>query len=278
MDPTASFQPKQDLVVIKADLDLLERTKKKTENELEQLNKTKTEALRMHEHQVTQKKTEAEHWKREGERLQNLCHLYSQSVEDLEKLIKEKKLERTQLIQKTTDEVQQIHDDAKNREEAVTGREKNVTLISERTKKDVEIVTRTLRAIALREKKLTADRQVLKEEQKQHKAMVELSKLEVAKAQRLLDDIDRQLAEKREEKRTLEVQITQQTKHAETIGKEANSRLTDVKRRESVVVRKEIAANERDEKQNQREIKLADREATVGRAYRETIQRGGRVN
>lgn len=276
MDP--QVQAKTDLITLNADIGQLERKRDKILKDLESLNKSKEEAFKQHDQQIRIKKDAAEHWRREGERFQTLCHLYNKSAEELSETIDRMEKERTQLVQKAKDEVQQIYDDAKNREEAVAGREKHVEVVTKQNEVDKQVVKHKSEELDAEAKKnrialgeIRRDRENLKNEQ-------EKSKQAVATAQELLDDIDRQLAEKRMELQGLDTQIENRTKHAETIGIEAESRLAEAKRRENVVARKERGIRETIDKHNKKELWLADREATIGRAYHETIQRGGKVN
>lgn len=276
MDPQA--QAKTDLITLNADIGQLERKRDKILKDLELLNKSKAEAFHQHDQQIKIKKDVAEHWENEGKRFQTLCHLYSNSAEELSETIDRLEKERDQMIAKAQEEVQQIHDDAKNREEAVGNREANVNKTRSIVAKQQEDVIRAVGNLQVMQQKVKEEKAELSDQSGQLEIEREETKQAVAKAQVLLDDIDRQLAEKRMELQGLDTQIENKTRHAETIGKKAESQLAEVQRRENVVARKERGIRETIDKHNKKELWLADREATVGRAYRETIQRGGKVD
>jgi chromosome segregation ATPase len=272
------FQAKQTLVTIQADINLLERKKTKILQEIEHLQATKAEAFKQHDQQIKHKQDAADHLTNEGKRLQALAHLYSQSVEDLEKEIAGKKAEKEQLIAEAEIAVKTIHDEADNRIKAVADREKNAT---ERE----EEIDHQQKVIALRVKHIVEDGEKL--EQKQEELLDRkfalagkeaAAKEAVAQAQELLDDITRQINEKRMQSQTLDQTIENKTREVDRIGKEAEVKLQELDRLIAEYTKKEEMQSEKAIELNKKERWLDDREATVGRAYRETLQRGGKVN
>ena len=106
----------------------------------------------------------------------------------------------------------------------------------------------------------------------------ELSRQTLVENTKLLDTINRQLILKRMELQTLEEHIAEKAKRGEIMENEAKRRFQEAGNRLVEVAAKEVILDEKDKKLHEKELQLADRESTIGRAYRETVARGGHID
>lgn len=100
----------------------------------------------------------------------------------------------------------------------------------------------------------------------------------VAHNKNLLDDMVIRIEAKRKEEKILDESITNKKEEAAVIGNLVRIQLQMANRLIKEYNARKKLQDEKDIEQNKKELWLTDREATVGRAYRETISRGGRVN
>lgn len=271
-------QLQQKLATLKGDILLAERQLSQLQKDIELHQNSKGKALQEFDKQITAKKKALEAAISEGARLQSLCHLYGGSLEDLQKEIEKIKNIAKLAKETATEEVKSIHEEADNRIKAVEDREKNVENREKTATERENLVENAIKT--LQERSLEAEKYQIRLEEREKKIIAdeEQAKQSLVKAQKLLDDRDRQLKEKTMQVQQLDETIKEKTSIAETTGKEADSRLADVKRRENLVARKEKDLHDRDIEQNQREIKLNDKSDTIRRAYQEVLSRGGTVN
>jgi hypothetical protein len=270
-------QEKQSLIITRADAQLAEREKNKILQELETIQGTKEVAFREIAQQKENAQKEVMALKGEGLRLQGLVRLYTEAIEGF---IQERDLaEKAALTQKTRaiEEVKGIYSDADRRERVVMDREENVSKKEAELAKCEDIIKGREGAVIVIESQIEERAQLIMAREKGLSIREADSNLRLEKTRRLLDDIERQLKEKRIEMESLDTTIRNKTMIAEQTGIEAQSKL-----KEASLLIKELAAqketqDEKDKKLNQKELWLNDREATVGRAYNEVISRGGRV-
>lgn len=276
MEP--QLQAKQSLIQIEADIHLAERDKRKIVTELEQLNSTRTAAFKQYDQQIKHKKDEYDVYEAKIEDITTAIEKNEEVLQQLSDEVVQLTTKRDRLIAEARDAVKTVHDEAEQREKAVTDREHNVQIASEEVKLSEQIVNKTVQEIALQQGQLTIERKVFEKDQRDFAAEEEASKKTVAKAQELLDDINRQLKAQRMQSQQLDTEIINKTAHSIVIGNLAQVRLDEADRRLKVVAQREVSANEKDIEQHNKDIQLDDREATIGRAYRETLQRGGKID
>jgi chromosome segregation protein len=272
------FNAKQTLVTLEADIDLKNRELKKVTTELERLNTTRGTSFEQYDKQIKLKQNQIDGLQKEMERLEGEIKKSTELFHSLDGQIVAKQTEAARITSEANQQVLEIHNDAERREEAIGNKEANVKLREEQVKTNQEIVDKSLHEINLQKTRVAKARQELVTDKATFEAEKKQSEQAIAKAQELLDDINRQIREQSMQLSTINTSIDVQTKKADEIGKEANERLEKVKTREILVAGRERGVNEKRNELIKKEIWLDDREATVGRAYRETLERGGNIN
>lgn len=271
----SQIQSNQDLTRIQADIRLATREYNKILKDIEQFETSKTAALKEGDQQIRIQKASIERLTNEGIRLSTLCRLYSQTLADLELAMKDYGKED---VERAEQKVKEIYGEAERTRADADAYMKRVEVKDNSVKlREIEADKKLVEAKEIQEK--TAKLQIKLDEQQKAITHEEITaKQSLVEANKLLDDISRQIREKRMQNQGLDIIISNKTKQADAIGVEANAKLTEAHRLLSVADKRKEAQDARDITQNNKEIWLSDREATVGRAYRETLQRGGKLN
>jgi len=268
---------KLELITIRADIQLNEKKLRDLENDLKILNKTRQIAFDEKNKQIATLQEIIDSLTKEGKRLQGLVHLYSKTLEDLQKDVN--KYKELVVIQKgiATNEVASIHQEADNRIKAVKDREENVDMLITNVDKRGEVVTQKEILLSKKEGELQEREDKANKLDLDVRIQVKKAEATLASKQDLIQNMDRQLEEKRMQVQRLDTEIFQKQKVAETTGQEIESRLTAVVSREILVAGREKELHVTNTELIQKELWLADREATLRRAYLETIKRGGKI-
>lgn len=266
------------LDTLKGDIQIAQREVDKINHELETMQKTRGDAFKQYDQEIKHKKDQVEEYQREGLRLQKLIALYTTSAESLEGEIKKFKENHANNLKLATDEVQQIHDDAKNHEQAVLNREIQVkgresavnTREIQAVKKDEEYVKGMKRNDLIKGELVKKEIEIQTERKNANQA--------VAKAQVLLDDITRQIREKEKHMQLLDTTLDTKQRRLDGMGKTIEEDRRVVSERERIVAAKEVNLDVKNTEIINAQKKLRDDQQTLRRAYRQTIQRGGSVN
>lgn len=275
MEP--SFQQSNQLIKIQADIDLKEREYKKLFEELENLQKAKGAAFKQHDTQIQHKKDELAVLEKKIDYLQSLMPPLQEAYVFLQNNVKRIKENGDMVTKAAEDAVKTVYSDADAIKREAMDLEANVK------KHENEVVKRE-NEVAFREKRAD-ERDIVQNalDKKLDNRTTELDNLEieskktVAKAQELLDDINRQLNTKRMQVQKLDSEIIQKTEHAVVIGNIAQRKLETVEQREKVVAQREVSTHAKTTELHNKELWLTDRESELRRAYTEVVQRGGNV-
>lgn len=266
------------LKTLNGEIVLAERKLSDLSHELEQLQTTRDQAFKSHAADVKKQQDQLAAITNEAKITANLARGYSLSLDELQEAHKTFFEKKREDIQEAKNAVRSIHEEVERREAAVKDREDNVTNREAAVENREKVVRNGEEALVVREEKVKIDVEELAKRTSQLLVDEEKSKHSLAQEKELLDDIDRQIRQKRMELHGLTLTIEMKEKVAKNTGQEVEARLTAVESRELLAEGKEKGLNERDTELNKKEIWLDDRERTVGRAYRETIQRGGVVD
>lgn len=271
-------QLQQKIAQLKAEISLKERELAKLLKDIEQLQKTKGQAFKDYDAQIKVKKEELEGLNQEAGKTQGFCHLYSRQLNELQ-IEAEKELKASNLQkERARQEVEQVYLDA---EKTKRQAENRIVAVAEReVKADEKEKLIEASIIALQEKQITIDKQEaqIAERIKVAEIAETTSKEAIAKSGKLLDTLDRQIKLKKMQVQNLNTTIDDMGKQAERIGVEAKTQLEKALKLIEEYNLQKGHLDDRDKELNKKEIWLSDREATVGRAYNETIKRGGKIN
>ena len=268
-------QANQTLLKLKADIVLAEKEKKKALDDLDQLQSIKTQAYKKYNTENTLQQNKIKVLTKTVGDLKSMA-------DDLEAVIKSKKDELKDFgkeeIKAANDSLKVIHGDIEIIKREIKDREENIASEKEylnKSHRDMDIKIQELQTLKfeleLREGEIQKEKDRLGEAEQQ-------SKEAVAKNRELLDDINRELKEKRMQVINLDVAIESKTKQAESVGVDANARLAEAEHLEKLVLGKENALNDKNIELIKKERWLSDREASLRRAYLETVHRGGKVD
>lgn len=265
---------RQSLIAINADIKLAEKEKKKILDDLEQLQKSLGEANKNYDKHLSLKREALDNVQKELSFVKELCQRYTSALELLKpELANFGKKE----IAEAEDRLKVIHGDIEAVKRELIDRENNTKEEAKRVERESRSADSKLRVAESIRKANEQEEVRLNEKAAKISEDEAKAKEAVVKAQDLLDTINREIEKKRMQVQKLDITIEAKTKQADNIGAEAIAKLQEANRRMALATRKEEANNEKDKEFIQKEHWLDDREATVGRAYRETIQRGGKV-
>lgn len=266
------------LATLNGEILLAERKLLTIQTDIENHQASKTKALEEFEIIKKKKLGEIDVLMVELEGVMEVHTLYDDVILEQEERRDTAQKETTLIIQTATEKAQGIMAEAENAQKAVEDREQNVSIREENCTLAMDSIEGLFEEVEEHANTNILQTETLVEREKIVVQSEENSKEAIAQAQVLLDDIDRQLSEKRVEMQNLDITITEKTKIATETGKEVEARLTDVIRRENVVAGEERGLHDKHKELIQKELWLDDRETTVGRAYREVLQRGGTIN
>lgn len=265
-------------IKLKADIELATRELRRLQADIDNLATTKKYAFKEFEEQKKDRQKTIDHLQAEGVRLQKLCHMYSSAFTDLEEVIQLAYKEKETVEKEAKEAVIAIHEEVEKRIRAVSDREVNVSKREQLNDQREQAASKKELALT---RLITENDNKIEELIRQGKELdsrTETVNKSLAKAQDLLDDITRQLEQKRMQVQVLDKQIEDKTRIAETTGKNAEERLQSVTLRESIVAGREKMVNERTIEQNKREVRLNDKSATIRRGLDELLQKRRALN
>lgn len=262
---------------VNGDIILAEKKLQRLSSDVTNFEESKAAGLREYDNQIKKKQAEIDALTLEGKRLQGLSHIYSNAIQNLriEKETQEKI--NIHLIEKAQTDVLLIHQVAKEVREAAQIQQKKVKVFALTVLLRHVSVVNMSAALTLLKKQLDIKQEAIEKQDRDVTERERSANVALAESQKLLEDINRQLPEKQKMLTNLNEFIEKRKKEAEQIGILAAMRLAEANRLLSGVARKEKLQRAKSIELNKKELWLNDREATVGRAYRETISRGGRV-
>lgn len=263
---------------IDPEISLLEKKKSDLLKEVEDLQTSKTKALKEYNGQIQHKIEVLDNATKEGQRVAALCRFYSTTLENLTGDMKQLEEEKATRITEAEDAVKGIYAAAYNAAKAVEDREANVTEKEKGVDKHLELAEvkelENVRQDSILDERLDdVEERVAAAEELEAK-----TKDTLAQTRELLDDIKEQIKQKMMQVQTLDIEIATKTQSSEKIGLEAEGKLRVSNRLMVNLSAKEVSLDEKNKRLDKKELWLNDREATVGRAYRETLGRGGKIN
>lgn len=266
------------LLQLKAEITLKEKEYNKLLLDIEQLQKTKKTAFEQSTKEIKDNTEKIANLISKGKEMTALLTLQSEALEDIQNKINNAK------EQYAKDKL-----DAENAVKAVYAQFDAEKRHVENMKKDVESRETALKdsqkelqakenSIEIAENDYMQKVNILRDREKKITlAQIEVNKT-LVKQLELLDDINTRVEQKRLEVKRLDESIKNKTQHAETIGQEQHDKAILLSIKEKDLKIKTEAMENKIIELNNKEAWLSDREATVGRAYKETLKRGGVVN
>lgn len=265
----------QQLAGIQGEILIAEKQLKSLQGDIENHERVKGDSLKEYDTQIKNKKEEIDSLELEGARLRRLIILEGESYE----AIKEEKIKESekwaQDAKDAEEAVKSIYSNADNRIRAVADREANCENAERQNLADSTKNREMAENLQKEADSIEIQRAIVKKSREELSAAEEKSKLTLAEEKEKLDDITRQIPIQTAILEKIKRDIEENTDKASAILKNADDKMRKADERSLILNMRDRRQNERENEQSKKEAWLDDREGTVGRAYKEVIQRGG---
>jgi hypothetical protein len=274
MDQITTAQSQQTLSTLQGEIRLAEKERLRLLDDIDRLNKAKASEFQDAQKQLTMVRNDVKTLATKREHLELDCAVLSSSIkksrQDLEEYGKNE-------INTAKKAAAAIHLASHQKLKMVEEKELSVAKRAEEVAKRETDVTVHENDVAQREKESKVIEMQLTRQTAELAERTQLEKAEVSRLEGIKNDLIPKIEElQRDEKRTRE-QIKISEKYAIETRQTADATLKAAIARQLTLDGQKELLDRREEKLRQKEIWLNDREATVGRAYKEVISRGGTI-